>query len=139
MRLATTIAAGLTVLTLGQARAQAPMPGSAPPGPVTTRLLAEACDATSMDMNGAAALGYCRGFITAAGQYHREISTDRPPIFCLPSPSPTFEAAQASFVAWAKANPQYGSEPAVDGLMRWAAAAYPCPTPPAPAGRTTRR
>ncbi|PPQ33894.1 hypothetical protein CCS01_13195 [Rhodopila globiformis] len=65
--------------------------------------------------------------MTGAGQYNREISQNRPEFLCLPDPSPTFEAAQASFVAWARANPQYANELAVDGLMRWAAATYPCP------------
>src|SRR4051794_34630436 len=108
MRHAMLIAAGATVLAMGQhAVAQAPTHG------VTTTTLAEACASRDGDPMGATAVGYCRGFMSGAGQYHREMSTDGPAIFCLPSPSPTFEAAQASFVAWARANPQYGGEPAV--------------------------
>jgi hypothetical protein len=61
------------------------------------------------------------------------------PIFCLPNPAPTLDEAQAAFVAWARANPQHAGDKAVDGLLRWAASAYPCPTPPPPARRATRR
>ena len=57
------------------------------------------------------------------------------PIFCLPNPSPTFDQARAAFVAWARANPQHGAEPAVDGLTRFAAETYPCPGAPAPRPR----
>jgi hypothetical protein len=134
MRLVLVIAAGVAALAAGPAPAQAPARG------MTTATLAEACASEGRDTAGATAVGYCRGFMAGAGQYHREISTDRPPIFCLPNPSPTFEAAQASFVAWVRANPQFGGEQAVDGLMRWAAATYPCATPSVPPpGRTGRR
>ena len=103
---------------------------------ITTATLAETCRSAGGDVAGATALGFCRGFMTGAGQYHREISAHRPPIFCLPTPSPSFEAAQASFVAWAAANAQYADAPALDGLLRWAAATYPCATPgPTPARR----
>jgi hypothetical protein len=135
-RLTIIIAAGAAALALGPG----PTAAQAPSRGVTTATLAEACASQGGEVTGATAVGYCRGFMSGAGQYHREISTDRPAIFCLPSPSPTFEAAQASFVAWARANPQFSAEPAVDGLMRWAAATYSCPTEPAaPAARATRR
>ncbi|RAI59220.1 Rap1a/Tai family immunity protein [Roseicella frigidaeris] len=132
MRLSLMMAAGAAALLAGPALAQAPAQGT------TTATLAEACASEGRDVAGATATGYCRGFMTGAGQYHREISVSRPPIFCLPDPSPSFDAAQASFVAWARSNPQYGAEPAVDGLMRWAATTYPCPAQPTPAGRASR-
>jgi hypothetical protein len=138
MRLATMLAAGLAVLSIGAgpARAQAPT-GSA--GLVTTAMLAEACAASGTDMVGAAAIGYCRGFITGAGQYHQEMSTGRSPIFCLPSPSPTLEAVQVSFISWARSNPQRGGEKALDGLLRWASDTYPCPPEPAAAKPASRK
>ncbi|MEN0076554.1 MAG: Rap1a/Tai family immunity protein [Paracraurococcus sp.] len=134
MRQAFLIAAGIAVFACGhRAAAQSPTSG------VTTATLSQACSSEAGQTNGAIAVGFCRGFMAGAGQYHREVSTDRPPIFCLPTPSPSFDAAQESFVAWARANPQFGAEPAVDGLMRWAAATYPCPTQPAAAARSKRR
>jgi hypothetical protein len=141
MRLATIIAAGAAALAIGAGPAAAQAPAQAPTARgITTATLAEACARQGSDAASALAVGYCRGFMSGAGQYHREISTNRPAIFCLPSPSPSFDEAQASFVAWAAANQQFAGESALDGMMRWAAATYPCPTQPAePAARTTRR
>lgn len=132
MRLFRAMAAGVLALVAGLPVAHAQGRG------VTTDTLATACAEAARDAPSATAVGFCRGFMAGAGQYHLEISTDRPAIFCLPTPSPSFEAAQASFVAWARANPQYGGEQAVDGLMRWAAATYPCAAE-APATRGRRR
>ena len=92
--------------------------------------LAALCAASGQDSLAQAALGYCQGFVVAAGQYHRSLSAEggvHRPIFCLPNPSPTFDQARSSFVAWARSNPQYAGEPAIDGLTRFAAETYPCP------------
>ena len=44
-----------------------------------------------------------------------------------------------AFAAWARENTQYGSEPALDGLLRWAQATFPCPaSPPSRSSRRTR-
>jgi hypothetical protein len=108
---------------------------------VTTAELAQLCAAGSgTDTGSAAAVGACRGFMVGVGQYHAELTTaaaGRPPVFCLPDPSPTFEASQASFVAWSRANPQHAGEKAVMGLMRWAAATFPCAATPARTPSTT--
>jgi len=129
MRYVTSLLGGLAMLAggLGGAMAQtAPVPA----GPITTGSLATLCAAPTDAEVGHASLAFCRGFIVGVGQYHVEISRPggRPAIFCLPTPAPTLEAAQSSFVAWAQANPQYANDKAVDGLLRWAATAYPCPT-----------
>jgi hypothetical protein len=107
-------------------------------GPVATGPLAELCASSD-----AAGVAYCRGFLVGAGQYH-EASTARgglAPMFCLGEAMPTVEQAQAAFVAWARANPQHAGDRAIDGVMRWATIAYPCPTPAAtqPASRRTPR
>ena len=118
MRLATIIAAGAAALAIGAGPVAAQSPAQAPARGITTATLAEACASQGSDAASALAVGYCRGFMSGAGQYHREISTSRPAIFCLPSPSPSFDEAQASFVAWVAANQQYAGEAALDGLMR---------------------
>jgi hypothetical protein len=103
---------------------------SMPARGVTTAALAELCGANPTEVAGAAAAAYCRGFLIAAGQYHAELTQGparRPPVFCLAGPAPTVEAAQASFVAWARANPQHAEDKALIGVMRWAASAHPCP------------
>ncbi|NKE43998.1 hypothetical protein HB662_04365 [Roseomonas frigidaquae] len=107
-------------------------------GPVQTGPLTELCASSD-----AVAVAYCRGFLVGAGQYH-EASTARgglTPIFCLGEATPTVEQAQAAFVAWSRANPQHAGDRAIDGVMRWATAAYPCPTPavPQPASRRSPR
>jgi hypothetical protein len=96
--------------------------------------LAALCGASGQEALAQAALGYCQGYFVAAGQYHRSISAEgglHRPIFCLPNPSPTFDQARSSFVAWARNNPQRAGERAIDGLTRFVSAAYPCPAAPA--------
>lgn len=108
---------------------------------LSTGVLAALCGATGTDTDSATAVGYCRGFIVGVGQYTTEIS--RPggiqPVFCLPQPTPTLDVVQASFVAWANANQQYRDSKAVDGLLRWASATYPCATPAAAPRRGGQR
>lgn len=141
MRFVTTLAGGFALLaaTAGGAPAQTggQMASPSVAGPVTTANLASLCGAPLGEEVGVAAQAFCRGFIIGTGQYHREISRPggRTPIFCLPNPTPTLEGAQASFVAWAAANPQHANELAVDGVLRWAVATYPCSPAPARGAR----
>ena len=142
MRLATKIAAGIATSLVVLSFGHGPAGAQAPTGPavlVTTAMLAAACSASGTDMVGATAIGYCRGFITGAGQYHQEMTAGRPPIFCLPNPSPTLEAVQVSFVSWARSNPQHANEKALDGLLRWASDTYPCAPTPAAAPPAKRK
>ena len=125
--------AALLALAAGPAAAQAP---AAEPAPavvpaLTTGVLAALCGANAAEVEGSTAIGYCRGFIVGVGQYHIEISRAGGirPAFCLPTPTPTLEFVQSAFVTWVNANPQYANDRAVDGLMRWAANAYPCAAP----------
>ena len=119
----------------------APAPAQVVPAPggVTTGHLAELCAAgQGTDIVAAAAVGYCRGFIVGVGQFHAEAAgthRTRPLVYCLPEPSPTFEQAQASFVAWVRANPDQAEQKAVVGLLRWAAVTHPCPPAGARGGR----
>jgi hypothetical protein len=92
--------------------------------------LAALCGATQGGAEGQAALAFCHGFFQGAGQYHATLTqpgSRQTPLFCVPNPPPTRSAAAAAFVVWAKANPQFAMELAVDGLGRWARSAYPCP------------
>ena len=96
--------------------------------------LATLCDAGLQDPSRPDALGYCDGFIVGVGQFHASLTAAggaQRPIFCVPNPQPTLNQAAAAFVAWTRANPQHANERAVDGLMRFAAETYPCPTAPA--------
>jgi len=135
MRHLTSLAGALLLFASGAAQAQTATTATAATTTLTTAGLAELCGA-----EGVAALGYCRGFLVGAGQYHGEISSPggRPAIFCLPDPAPAVETAQASFIAWAKANPQHAGDKAINGLLRWAQATYPCPKPTARTRATSR-
>ncbi|KAA2211224.1 Rap1a/Tai family immunity protein [Teichococcus oryzae] len=99
--------------------------------------LAELCDAGLQDPQRSDAQAYCNGFIVGVGQFHASITAAggaQRPIFCIPHPQPTLNGVAAAYVTWARGNPQYAGERAVDGLMRFAAETYPCLSP-----STTRR
>ena len=101
----------------------------------TTGALARLCAANAQEASYAAAVHVCHGVMVGTGQtsesMHKRQGTR--PGFCLPSPSPTLDQVAASFVAWSAANPQFERLRASDGLLRFAAAQYPC------AARSTRR
>ncbi|MBY0332351.1 MAG: hypothetical protein K2X49_16985, partial [Acetobacteraceae bacterium] len=114
----------------------APHAPHAPPAPQTRSVphtvaeLAEICAIPPASREFTAANFFCRGFLAGVGQYHgalHPLDGPRPPLFCVPSPPPTLLAAANAFVAWTRANPQHGDEAAVDGLVRFAVAAWPCP------------
>jgi len=96
--------------------------------------LAALCGAAPTDPNLVAAINHCHGFLMATGQFHTAIAEARPnrqPFFCLPNPRPTLEGARTGFVTWARANPQHAGTTAVEGVVRYATDAFPCPAQPA--------
>jgi hypothetical protein len=99
-------------------------------GAETAAQLAALCTASTNDLRGHVAVAYCHGFFAGAGQYHASLyppGRRSDPRFCVPNPPPTVGAAAASFAAWVGANPQHAGERAVDAMLRWARATYPCP------------
>jgi len=125
------LSAGALALVLGSASA-ASAQGSAINGDTftagTTGALARLCGATAQEPAYAAAIHFCHGLLIGAGQtsdmMHKRQGTR--PSFCLPTPSPTLDQVAASFVAWSASNPQFEGMRAADGLLRFAAAQYPC-------------
>ncbi|MBX9748363.1 MAG: hypothetical protein K5Q68_01995 [Roseococcus sp.] len=104
--------------------------------------LAALCAAGPSDPNVVAAVNFCHGFLMATGQFHAALT--RPggriaPLFCPASPLPTIAAITAGFVDWARANPQHGGDSAVEGVVRFATAASPCPPPANRRGRAAAR
>jgi hypothetical protein len=138
--------AGMVVAALAAGPALAQVPGAPAPrsayDALTAADLAMLCNAPQSVPDSAAAIAFCHGFLQGAGQYHAVITqpgSGNRPVFCPPTPAPTRGEAARAFGAWLDQHPQYASDRAVDGLARWAAAAYPCPTPPpAPTRRATR-
>lgn len=134
MRIRTLLAGGLALLAAAAGPAAAQTSGPVPA--LTTGTLAALCGATGDDADSLRAVGYCRGVFVGMGQYHSIMTAPGRlrPIFCLPEPSPTLEGLQAAFIAWASANPERLNERAAEGVLRFAAATYPCAAP-APARR----
>lgn len=99
----------------------------------TTGDLARLCGAGLGDATGVGARGYCEGFMVGVGQFHRAVSSPGGrirPIYCLPNdPDLTLDKVRQAFVAWTAANPQHAGERAVDGVIRFAQATYPCAAP----------
>lgn len=128
------VAAALAALFATPVLAQAPSAATPAANPVTqvrtVADLAAVCDPGWTGVSRLEAIAYCQGFLTGAGQFHTILhptgsSTSRP-VYCVPSPGPSVAEAGIAFAAWARQNPQHSGDPAVDGLMRWAGATYPC-------------
>jgi Rap1a immunity proteins len=136
-----TMAAAAAVMVLASSGASAQQ-ATTRRVPRTVADLASVCAIPPSAPDYTAATYFCRGFLAGAGQYHAAIHPEgspNPRIFCLPDPRPRLVDVAASFVAWAQANPQYGTEMAVDGLMRFAQQTYPCPPMSAPSSASGRR
>ncbi|MXP65742.1 hypothetical protein E0493_20540 [Roseomonas sp. M0104] len=131
------IAALSAVATLPAAAQPGAMPitSAAPQAAFEARTVADLATLCGMSPQAAqytSAVAFCHGFLQGAGQYHAAVSqpgSGNAPVFCAPNPPPTRAQVANAFVAWAEANPQHRGERAVDGLARWAHAAYPCPAP----------
>ncbi len=94
----------------------------------TTRDLVDLCSVSSTsDMYGAA-MGYCLGFVDAAHDYHAVVTHDDmlKPVAC-PGHTTTRQEVVDAFLAWARNNDGLlDSESPLNGLMRAAAATWPC-------------
>jgi len=106
----------------------------------TVNDLAAVCDPAWGGVPRLEAIAYCQGFLTSAGQYHALMNPPGSPVrplFCVPNPGPTIAQSGVGFARWARENPSYANEPALDGMLRWAQSNFPCP-PASPAPRTPR-
>ena len=147
MRVLFTTAAMVGLLSsaaMAQMTPMAPAGGGAVTQVSTVSDLAAICDPATSNPLRLESIAYCQGFLTAAGQYHAALhpaaSQVSQPLFCIPTPAPTVAESGLAFAAWTRQNPQHNAEPAIDGLLRWAQATYPCPQPAAtaPARRPAR-
>ena len=133
------IPAGAFALLLGSGAAFAQQPNV--DHVQTVRDLAAICDPVTTGVPRLEAIAYCQGFLTSFGQHHALMNPPgRPtqPLFCVPNPGPSIAQSGIAFARWAKENPSDIAEPALDGLLRWAQASFPCPTPTARTPRAAR-
>ena len=90
------------------------------------------CGAGRADPLYVAAIHFCHGF--GSGAYgvasEYEAARRRARLFCPPSADrrPSRDAATAEFVQWAGARPDVMGSPVTDGLLRFLADRFPCPS-----------
>jgi hypothetical protein len=122
------------------ARAQAPAP-AAPAAPDTFNLrtageLARICAREAGAAGGALDLGFCYGYTQGAVDYHRAITpANANPLWCAPTPPPSFDTLRGRYVAWVNENPANASMRALDSVFMFLRTSFPCPTPPAAPAR----
>ncbi len=106
----------------------------------TARELGSVCDPQTTGVPRLEAIAYCQGFMTGFGQYHALTHPAGRPgqLFCVPNPGPSIAQSGIAFARWTRENPQHAGEPALDGVLRWAEASFPCPAAPAASRRAAR-
>jgi hypothetical protein len=94
----------------------------------TTAEFAKLCDADPTSSGYAEAVQFCYGYITGAAQfYYAALGPEGiAPIACPPA-GVTRQQAVDMFLTWAQAHPELMNEEPIQGLMRAAAATWPCP------------
>lgn len=95
----------------------------------TTGDLVTLCAAQPGDPNYAAAVHMCQGYLLGVHHFHtalaHEVDED---IYCVdPNKTPpSRDEVVAAFVAWSQAHPELADKEALEGLLTWAGAAFPC-------------
>jgi hypothetical protein len=95
----------------------------------TTGHLVELCSVSRDDPLYNAAMGFCLGYVDSAIDYHQALTAGDKydPIAC-PEIEVTRENLVVVFLDWSKGNAAYmGNETPVNGVLRAAAAKWPCP------------
>ena len=86
------------------------------------------CATPSSDPLYTAAVHMCHGF--GAGTYQTLVALARheklQPVVCAPAPAPTRNETVGRFLEWARRNPQYLSDPAVETMGRFFITEFPC-------------
>ncbi|MGE0224184.1 MAG: Rap1a/Tai family immunity protein [Acetobacteraceae bacterium] len=95
----------------------------------TTGDLVALCSADPKAPLGTAALNFCHGFVAGAVRVQQANDAARrpTPLFCLPSPPPSRDAAINEFVEWAKAEPARLEQRPFESMFRFLAQKHPCP------------
>ena len=93
----------------------------------SAKQLVTICTLDRAHPNYRTAKGFCYGYISGGGHFHREVSRDPEfdSIIC-PGDKVTHEDVVKVFVAFTRDNPQYLDKPAMDVLFRAAGNEWPC-------------
>lgn len=93
----------------------------------STAKLARLCGPADTEPLADEAHIFCLGYIAAAIAYHDEVakSPEMNRIACSGGEA-TREDVLEVFISWAAKNPQYANTPPIEGLLRAAAAKWPC-------------
>lgn len=94
----------------------------------TTADLARLCGAAPESPFYAAAIHMCQGYILGVHHFHQALAVElQEDVYCVePSADRSRNEVMAAFAAWVAENPQVGETEALDGLLQWAAVAFPC-------------
>ncbi len=94
----------------------------------TFKDLVALCGVEASDPNANAAIHMCHGYVIGLVHFHELMGRALDgTVFCMAEDQrPARDAAIDMLVRWSRGHPEYDSEEAIDGVLRWAAAKYPC-------------
>lgn len=92
----------------------------------TAAELVKLCSAPASEADHATAIAFCHGILAGAYGFYVSATPAADRYICAPEPAPTRSQVANGFVAWAKKNPQYMKDGAIDTLFRYAAETFPC-------------
>ena len=94
----------------------------------STADLAALCGAQPTDANYAEAVHMCQGFIIATHLFHEALAREtNEDIYCDENaPEMSRNEVMAHFADWAARRPDMAQTNALDGLLTWAEATFPC-------------
>jgi len=98
---------------------------------LTSENLYRVCSAPQSDPLFGEARQACYGFVYGAGLFYYEVvKAGKAKTVVCPGGKIDREAVRVAFVDWARNNPERMNESPIDGLLRSAAAQWPCPEQP---------
>lgn len=92
----------------------------------TAAELVRLCSMPASEADYVTAIAFCHGILAGAYGFYVSSTPVAERSMCVPDPAPLRSQVANGFVAWAKKNPQYMKDGAVDTLFRYAAETYPC-------------
>ena len=94
----------------------------------TFKDLVALCGVAASDPNASAAIHMCHGYVTGLVHFHELVGRAlEGTVYCLAEDKrPARDDAIGMLVNWSRDHPEYNSEEAIDGVLRWLAAKYPC-------------